>query len=110
MPSSLTKSQLDELRRRLERERTRIVRVLQAPLATVASEDERTETEETAQRTTERTRQLEIADRERALLAEVERALAKLAAGTYGIGETTGAPISYERLAAVPWARDAVDA
>jgi DnaK suppressor protein len=107
---TLTKDQLERLRRSLEEERRRILQVLEAPTATVPSEDERTELEETAQRTTERTHQLGIAERERALLVEVERALAKLAAGTYGVGEKTGDPIPYERLAAVPWARDAVDA
>jgi DnaK suppressor protein len=106
----LTQHQRETLRRRLEDERSRILRVLQAPTATVPSDDERTEIEETAQRATERTHQLGIADRERALLVEVERALAKFGAGTYGLGEETGAPIPYERLAAIPWARDAVEA
>ncbi len=83
--------------------------MLQTPTA-VPSDDEQSEPEETAQRATERTHQLGIAERERALLAEVERALAKFRTGTYGIGEKTGDAIPYERLAAVPWARDAVDA
>jgi DnaK suppressor protein len=106
----LTQDQLETLRRRLEDERSRLLRVLQAPTSTAPSDDDRTEFEENAQRATERTQQLGIAERERALLSEVERALAKFRTGTYGVGEKTGAPIPYERLAAVPWARDAVDA
>ncbi len=47
--------------------------------------------------------------RERALLVEVERALAKLDEGKYGVSEQTGAPIPYERLAALPWARSGID-
>lgn len=47
----------------------------------------------------------ELAFQERALLADVERALEKLDAGTYGISESTGAPIRWERLQALPWAR-----
>jgi len=43
-----------------------------------------------------------------ALLAEVDRALAKLDAGTYGTSEVTGEPIPIERLAAIPWARGTV--
>ncbi len=39
------------------------------------------------------------------LLAEVERALQKLEAGTYGVSEESGAPIPLERLEAIPWAR-----
>lgn len=106
---TLTKAQLDALRRRLEDERGRLLQVLGAPTALVASDDERSELEETAQRTTEREDRLAVVERERALLVEVERALAKLDAGTYGLAERTGEPIPYERLEAVPWARDAVD-
>jgi DnaK suppressor protein len=104
---TLTKAQLDLLRRRLEEERTRILAVLRTATATVsgASEEERSEFEEAAQRTAEQNDQLDIRERERALLAEVERALEKLRAGTYGADERTGEPIPYERLAAIPWAR-----
>jgi DnaK suppressor protein len=41
-------------------------------------------------------------------LREIERALAKLDAGTYGVDEESGEPIGYPRLAAIPWARFAV--
>ena len=41
-------------------------------------------------------------------LAEVEHALAKLAAGTYGIGERSGRPIPLARLRVLPEARDDV--
>lgn len=47
----------------------------------------------------------ELATRERTLLSEVEVALAKIAAGTYGVSEVSGRPIRYERLQALPWAR-----
>jgi DnaK suppressor protein len=107
--SNLTKDQLENLRRRLEDERSRILLVLGAPSATGLSDDERTELEEAAQRSTEFTQRLEIAERERALLAEVERALAKLDAGTYGVSERSGAPIPYRRLSSLPWARYDVD-
>jgi DnaK suppressor protein len=109
MASILTKTQLDELRRALEEERIRILRVLQPAGASAPQPDQETEIEEAAQRATERTHRLDIEARERALLAEVERALAKLDAGNYGLSEKTGAPIPYERLAAVPWARHGID-
>ena len=107
--SNLTKDQIETLRRRLQDERSRILVVLGAPPATTPSEDERTELEETAQRSTEATQRLEIVERERTLLAEVERALAKLDAGTYGVSEKSGAPIPYRRLSSLPWARYDVD-
>jgi DnaK suppressor protein len=51
----------------------------------------------------------ELATQERALLAEVEHALTKLDTGSYGISEVSGAPIRWERLLALPWARTDVD-
>jgi DnaK suppressor protein len=103
----LGKARLDSLRRRLEEERSRILAVLRTP--TAASYDGWSEPEEVAQRTAEQDGRVEIADRERALLAEVEHALEKLRTGTYGVDERTGEPIAYERLAAVPWARGAAE-
>jgi DnaK suppressor protein len=46
---------------------------------------------------------------ERALLGEIQHALAKIEAGTYGISESTGEPIRWERLLALPWARTDVN-
>jgi len=103
----LTKQQLDTLRGRLEAERRRILAVLRVP--TAASYDERSEPEEVAQRTAEQDERVEIADRERALLDEVERALERFRTGSYGIDERTGQSIPYERLTAIPWARGAAD-
>jgi DnaK suppressor protein len=45
------------------------------------------------------------AEHNRVHLADVEAALAKMDAGTYGVSEMSGEPIDYARLAAVPWAR-----
>lgn len=44
----------------------------------------------------------------RAQLAKVERALGKMGAGTYGIGERSGRPIPLARLRLIPEARDDV--
>jgi len=44
-------------------------------------------------------------EHERELLAQIDRALGRIDAGTYGISELTGEPIEYARLQAVPWAR-----
>ncbi len=38
-------------------------------------------------------------------IAEVEAALARIRSGTYGVCETTGRPISADRLRAIPWTR-----
>jgi len=42
-------------------------------------------------------------------LAQVERALAKIEDGTYGLSDSSGRPISKERLEAMPEAIDAVE-
>ncbi len=106
MASVLTKAQVELLRRRLEDERTRLLRVLREEPPAAPRDDERAEYEEVAQRETEATERFAVRDREGALLEDVQRAIAKLDAGTYGLGETTGEPIPYRRLDAVPWARD----
>ena len=103
-----TSDQREVLRRRLETERSRILSVLREPVATPPT-DEASEFEEVAQRAAEQEDRFDVAERERALLADVERALEKLRGGGYGIDERTGEPIPYERLAAVPWARGRVD-
>jgi DnaK suppressor protein len=48
-----------------------------------------------------------LAEAEHLRLAEVEHALAKLDAGTYGVDEESGEPIGFPRLSALPWARRA---
>jgi DnaK suppressor protein len=49
-----------------------------------------------------------LVDRDTKLLVEIDRALARIAAGTYGVCELSGEPIGLERLQARPWARQAV--
>jgi DnaK suppressor protein len=49
-----------------------------------------------------------LVDRDSKLLVEIERALRKIAAGTYGTCELTGEPIGFDRLSVRPWARHAV--
>lgn len=55
--------------------------------------------------TFEREKDLSILDNLEAELAEIEAALARVEAGTYGTDEVTGEPIAPERLEAVPIAR-----
>jgi RNA polymerase-binding protein DksA len=57
----------------------------------------------------ERQQVVAVLDQARRRLADVEAALARREAGTYGICETCGRPIAPERLAARPAARDCID-
>jgi RNA polymerase-binding transcription factor DksA len=45
----------------------------------------------------------------RETLVEIEAALQRIDAGTYGVCEGCGKPIGGERLAAIPWARLCID-
>jgi DnaK suppressor protein len=52
---------------------------------------------------------LELMNSERRLLVEIDDALNRITAGTYGICEGTGKPIPKARLEAQPWARYSVE-
>ncbi len=52
---------------------------------------------------------LGLMDSERRLIVEIDDALHRIDAGTYGICEGTGKPISKARLEAQPWARYSVE-
>jgi DnaK suppressor protein len=58
-----------------------------------------------ASETREQDEALAISLHDERLLAEVEAALGRIEAGTYGKSELSGEPIGYARLSAVPWAR-----
>jgi RNA polymerase-binding transcription factor DksA len=45
----------------------------------------------------------------RETLVEIEAALQRIDAGTYGVCDGCGKPIGAERLAAIPWARLCID-
>ena len=59
--------------------------------------------------TEERARTLAVLRALRSNLHDVDRALAKLDAGTYGTSERCGQPIGAERLEAIPWALLCID-
>lgn len=53
---------------------------------------------------------LDLAAADRRLIREIDDALARIAAGTYGVCELTGKPIKVERLEELPWARYSIEA
>jgi DnaK suppressor protein len=59
--------------------------------------------------TEERSRTIAVVRALRSNLHDVDRALAKLDAGTYGTCERCGQPIGAERLEAIPWAMLCID-
>jgi RNA polymerase-binding transcription factor DksA len=64
---------------------------------------------DTASETFEREKDVSILEQLEEELAELQAALERIDAGTYGIDEVTGKPIAPERLEALPTARTNVD-
>jgi DnaK suppressor protein len=108
MPSSrqLSDADLARLRRKLESIRDGLLAVERASLHPA---DEGTpdagDDVDLAERTIEQDSRLRQTTFDAALLGEVDHALAKIIAGTYGTSEESGEPIELARLEAVPWAR-----
>jgi DnaK suppressor protein len=59
--------------------------------------------------TGERSQVIAVVRALRSNLVDVERAISKMDAGTYGVCERCGRPISPERLEALPWAVLGID-
>lgn len=57
----------------------------------------------------ERERDLALSAHARAAVEEIDAALGRLEAGTYGICAASGKPIPKERLRAIPWAAERVE-
>lgn len=106
----LTAAQRESLRRALEDKRRELLRDIER-LEQEAAEGEvdSVEVEDLAEGVVEDRDRAALVERDRRLLGEVEHALAKMGAGTYGRSETSGRPIPLARLLAVPWARVEAD-
>lgn len=106
-------------RARLEAERDRLVSVRDSLQRDIAGESENGSVAELSDmdqhpsdlgtETFNRERDLGLLESVRAELADVDSALERLAAGTYGTCEACGRPISAERLAALPATRFCID-
>jgi DnaK suppressor protein len=111
--NKLTPSQIEGFRVRLEAIRA----ALRAQLADAEQElaapdmisDAESDRGDDSNMLTAHEQLLDLIAREQAELAQVERALARIAAGTYGISEVSGRPIPIERLNARPSATTLVD-
>jgi DnaK suppressor protein len=57
----------------------------------------------------DREQAIDDADLERDTLEQIDRALQRIDAGTYGVSEVSGKPIPIDRLEAVPYATTLVD-
>ena len=57
----------------------------------------------------ERERDLALSAQARQTIADIDDALARIEAGTYGYSAISGRPIPRERLEAIPWATELVE-
>jgi DnaK suppressor protein len=103
----LSPDQLASLRDRLEREREELrVRVA----AVTDGEDEEVELQDAAASEANRQQDIRLARRAQIRMREVDAALARMDAGTYGECEETGEPIPFGRLEIEPTTRYTVEA
>jgi RNA polymerase-binding transcription factor len=110
LESPLAPADVERLRRILVRRRDALVGTRgAADLQARDAGDAESEDGDAAERVIEQDTGLRMSAFDTALLAEIDRALAKIEAGTFGVSEDSGAPIPIERLEAVPWARRTVE-
>jgi RNA polymerase-binding transcription factor len=110
-PADLTAEQVSELRKALETRRTTIVTAIESrQIEERATEGARDVGDEMDDATSEGNNSMasKLLERDVRLLNEIDRALAKLDEGTYGLCEGTEEPIGYARLRLQPWARYSV--
>lgn len=103
--SHLPADRVAQLRRALVQKRNELQAALSANQQTQRQPTSEAEAGDVAELIIEQDDAGRAVVRETQLLSDVERAIAKIDAGTYGFSEISGAPISIERLDAVPWAR-----
>lgn len=84
--------------------------VLKGELNGIGSEDEIDDIGDMAELQTDNANDQAILQRLVAELAEIDAALGRIQAGTYGVCEKTGSPIPVERLLANPSARTVINA
>jgi len=111
-PPALSEEQINELRRLLEARRATIIGAIderQSEERDVATS--RVVGDEMDEATLEGTTSMtgKLLERDVRLLSEIDRALAKMKAGGYGLCEGTGEPIGFARLKLQPWARYSVE-
>jgi DnaK suppressor protein len=107
--SGLTPAQLKKLRTRLLEVRKETLARLHDEETTARFSDSLPEAMDAAELAREQGDAAEQSERFRTRLREIDDALARIDAGSYGISERSGQPIGFDRLAAVPWARYGAD-
>jgi DnaK suppressor protein len=109
----LRNEDLQRFRQRLEAERaaveSRIAARTQDVQTTVRDEEGVGDRADEASLIRDREEAIEDVDLDRETLEQIDRALQRIEAGTYGVSEVSGKPIPIDRLEAIPYATTLVD-
>ena len=105
--AELTQAQLEELASHLADKRHELAAKLEVLNQQIAIKEDcsLTDAVEAASLREDIARASGIADQYNQTISEINRALRQLETGRYGLSETSGEPIPYERLLLIPWAR-----
>jgi len=107
--SGLSGVDIARLRDRMLALRQKVLERLAGDQSTIRQAEPQIEPLDAAEQTREQEDSVAFAGRDQALLTEIERALAKIQSGSYGLSEASGEPIGVRRLTAVPWARYTIE-
>lgn len=108
--SELTREDILRLRDMLVEKRAEVVRDYERHVREASEDMENLPDEmDIAERQSRHAYLFRLADKEAKLLREIDRALAKVPRGTYGICEGTQEPIGIRRLTSRPWTRYSVE-
>jgi DnaK suppressor protein len=108
-PEELTPAELEELRRILDQRRAELVASIDRSRGEPDNGREVGDEMDDANTEGASAMASKLLERDVHLLREVDRALAKMGEGTYGLCEGTGEPVGYSRLRLRPWARYSVE-
>lgn len=109
--AELSQAQLEELASRLaDKHRELTERVVDLEDQVVIKDDcSLADAADAASLQENRLRARGMIEQHRQLFKEIDAALRRLEIGSYGVSETTGEPIAYDRLMLIPWARTGAD-
>lgn len=106
-----TQEELQKFLELLEKEKSKILKNAKAAVqggSIKLDTNEMMDEVDLASATIEQNLTFRLLDRERKLLAQIERAIQKINSGEYGYCEGTGEPIPKRRLELAPWTRHSV--
>ena len=105
--AEISKAQMEDLAARLASKRREFSDMLDTLNRQIAAKDNCSiaDAAEAANLQESRARASGIADQHRQTITEIDLALKRLETARYGVSESSGESIAYERLMLIPWAR-----